>query len=266
VPTINQANWRVSYLGAAEGALRLGQCDYAGVRAIHSAAVPFVYVDYKGSTKKFTDTLIVSDDGVAVREVMNGFDLRAAYDFGEDYRYENVWRFHDDGQFGSAIIIQGPGEEIRGRHTYHLPFRFDLDISGSANDSFQRRSAAGRWVDVANEGQHKPVQAPKWDWRVVDKKSGRSAKVRARIGDDAELWALRFKPSESLSAAGSLSLDNPPGTPGSVPAIYNNEQGVQDTNVVVWYIAHISAYERVAACGPWFELEGYPTAPHSPDM
>jgi hypothetical protein len=265
VPTIKKANWRVSYLGATGGALRLGQCDYAGVRAIHSAAVPFVYVDYKGSTTMFTDTLTVSEAGVEVREVMNGFDLRAAYDFGEDYRYEHVWRFHDDGQFGSTIVIQGPGEEIRGRHTYHLPFRFDIDVSGSANDSFQTRSAAGRWVDVAKEGRQQPVRVPDWDWRVADKTSGRSAKMRARVGDDAEVWAFRFKPGESLSAAGGLSLEHPPGSPGSVPAIYDNGQGVQDTNVVLWYIAHISAYERVAACGPWVKLEGYPPVPSEPD-
>jgi hypothetical protein len=266
MPTINRSNWRVAYLGGADGSLRLGKCDYAGVRAIHSATVPFVYVDYAaGEPGPFTDTL-VCEAAVEVRDVMNGFDLKATYNFGEDYRYDHVWRFHDDGQFGSAIVVQGPGEEIRGRHTYHLPFRLDLDLSGSGGDSFQKRSSANRWVDVAKEGRQKPTHVPDWDWRVVDKASGRSAKVRARVGDDAEVWALRYKQSESLASIGATET-GVPGSPGSVPAIYDDDQIVQDVNLVLWYIGHISAHERVAACGPWVELDGYPAVePSMPDM
>ena len=266
MPTVNRSNWRVTYLGGADSSLRLGKCDFAGVRAIHSAAVPFVYVDYAaGKPGPFTDTL-TCEAAVEVREIMNGFDLKATYNFGEDYQYDHVWRFHDDGQFGSMIVIQGPGEEILGRHTYHLPFRFDLDPSGSSGDSFQKRSSGRRWVDVAKEGRQKPVRAPEWDWRVVDKASGRSAQVRARTGDAAEVWALRYKKSESLASLGSAAT-GVPGSPGSVPAIYDDNQSVQDTNVVLWYIAHISAHDRVAACGPWFKLDGYPpVAPSPPDM
>jgi Cu2+-containing amine oxidase len=98
------------------------------------------------------------------------------------------------------------------------------------------------------------------------KQSKRSAKLRARVNDDAELWALRYKRSESLSTAGGLTLKTPPGTPGSVPAIYDDDMNIQDTNIVLWYIAHLSAYERVAAAGPWFKLEGYPDAPSMPHM
>jgi hypothetical protein len=36
---------------------------------------------------------------------------------------------------------------------------------------------------------------------------------------------------------------------------------VQNTNVVLWYIAHLTAVDRVAACGPWFKLAGYPKPP-----
>jgi hypothetical protein len=263
MPTINLANWHVEYLGSTDGSMRLGKCDYAGVRAIHSAAVPFVYVNYAGDASgPFTDTL-TCEAAVQVRQIMNGFDLQATYDFGDDYMYDHVWRFHDDGQFGSAIVVHGPGEEIHGNHTYHLPFRFDLDISGSKGDSFQRRSPARRWVDVAKEGRQTPVVAPDYDWRVIDKASRRSATIRARTGDDAELWALRYKRSESLSSAG-FALPGPPGSPGSVPAIYADGQSVQGTDLVVWYIAHLSAFERVVACGPWLRLEGYPKV--QPDM
>jgi len=268
MPVEERANWRVGYYWSKASGLRLGACDYGGQRVIHSASVPFVYVNYWGnSSGPFTDKLQSTSNQIEVREIMNGFDLKVAYDlYGADYEYAHVWRFHDDGQFGSAIVVQGPGEEIRGRHTYHLPFRLDLDLSGSGGDSFQKRSTANRWVDVAKEGRQKPTHVPDWDWRVVDKASGRSAKVRARVGDDAEIWALRYKQSESLASIGATET-GVPGSPGSVPAIYDDDQLVQDANVVLWYIGHISAHERVAACGPWVELDGYPAVePSMPDM
>jgi hypothetical protein len=40
--------------------------------------------------------------------------------------------------------------------------------------------------------------------------------------------------------------------------VYDNNQSVQNTDIVLWYIAHIPAVERVSACGPWFTLAGYP--------
>lgn len=57
----------------------------------------------------------------------------------------------------------------------------------------------------------------------------------------------------------------PPGSPNSVPAIYAKDQSVQNTNVVLWYIANLTAVDRVAACGPWFKLDGYPKPPLTKD-
>ncbi|MFM0124583.1 MULTISPECIES: hypothetical protein [Paraburkholderia] len=265
MPLIDKANWHVQYAWSASSGLRLGVCRFAGIRVIHNASVPFVYVNYEGdSSGPFTDELRSTTSKVEVREIMNGFDLKVTYDlYGPDYEYNHVWRFHDDGQFGSTIVIQGPGEEIDGHHTYHLPFRFDLDISGASGDSFQRRVAAGAWQDVPFEGRHLPIHpwAPNFDWRVIDKASGRSALIRARAMDDAELWALQYKVLESWSTWGTAGPGTP-GAAGSVPAVYDNGQSVQNTNLVVWYIAHVPSVERVTACGPWFRLQGYPEVPH----
>lgn len=261
MPSIQKANWDVRYEWSASSGLRLGSCEYAGLRVIHNASVPFVYVNYEGdSSGPFTDELRSTSADVEVRVIMNGFDLKVTYDwYGEDYEYDHVWRFHDDGQFGSTVVIQGPGEEIDGHHTYHLPFRYDLDISGTAGDSFQRRLSAGGWQDIEFEGRQFPQVpwAPRDDWRVIDKASGRSALIRGRARDNAELWALRYKPIESWSSWGATGA-GAPGDPGSVPAIYDNGQSVQSANLVIWYIAHVPSVERVAACGPWFKLHGYP--------
>jgi hypothetical protein len=261
MPIAKKANWRVEYEWSQSSGLRLGVCEYQNIRVLHNASVPFVYVNYEGnSSGPFTDELKAKGRKVEVRDIMFGFDLKVTYDFyGEDYEYNHIWRFHEDGQFGSAIVIQGPGEEIEGRHTYHLPFRFDLDISGADGDSFQRADAGGRWHDVQKEGRFESTHATgaNDEWRVLDKASGRSAAVRARARDQAEVWALKYKPIESWGSWGSAG-SGAPGTPGSVPAVYDNNQTVQNTNIVLWYIAHIPAVERVSACGPWFTLAGYP--------
>jgi len=39
---------------------------------------------------------------------------------------------------------------------------------------------------------------------------------------------------------------------------------VQNTDVLVRYIAHTSSLDRVTACGPWLKLEGFPE-PEEPD-
>lgn len=145
MPRIRKSHWEVNYFWSKGSGLRLGTCNYRGTKAIHTASVPFVYVNYWGdSSGPFTDMLQSTSNAVEVREIMFGFDLKVTYDiYGADYQYDHVWRFLEDGQFNSTIIVQGPGEEVDGRHTYHVPFRIDLDVSGSGGDSFQRRGSAG---------------------------------------------------------------------------------------------------------------------------
>jgi hypothetical protein len=261
MPTITRENWRVTYQWSQSSGLRLGAADYQGIRVLYAASVPFVHVSYQGDAYgPFTDELRSTTKEVVLREIVKGFDLVVKYDlYGADYEYDHVWRFHDDGQFGSMIVIHGPGEEIHDRHTYHIPFRFDLDLSGASGDSFQARSPLGTWMDVADEGRTFPSFGGGGDyaWRLIDKTTGKSARLRARTGDSAEVWALRYKAAEAWGSWGGAQASTP-GSPGSVPAIYSDGQSVQDADVVLWYIAHVSALDRVSVCGPWFALDGFP--------
>ena len=264
MPKVSAHNWTVEYRWSTSSGLVVGPCEYMGVRVLHDAAVPFVYVNYTGGVT-FTDELRSTLRRIERREIMHGFDLRASYDlYGEDYLYEHVSRFHDDGQFASRIVIQGPGEENEGQHVYHIPFRIDLDVGGSPHDSFQKRAASGRWTKVAREGGHQPAGTGGYDWRVVDPTQDRGILVRPGQFDDSELWALAYSDVEGWSAAGGAG-DGVPGSPGSVPALYDNNQPVQDADVVLWYIAHVPSAELPRACGPWFALDGYPEPPHTED-
>jgi len=137
-------------------------------------------------------------------------------------------------------------------------------VGGSPHDSFQQRAASGRWTNVAREGGHKPARVGMYDWRVLDRTQDRGIVVRPGQFDDSELWALTYKDVEGWSAAGGAG-EGIPGSPGSVPAVYDNNESVQDTDVVLWYIAHVPSSELPRACGPWFALDGYPEAPPSMD-
>jgi hypothetical protein len=264
MPSVDTANWSVEYYWSESSGLKLGRCDYQSIRVLHDASVPFVYVNYAGDAfGPFTDELRSTGARVEVREIMHGFDLKVTYDlYGPDYQYDHIWRFHDDGQFGSKIVVQGPGEEIEGKHVYHVPFRFDIDVSGASTDAFQRRLASGRWKGVAREGRHVVAEATgeRYEWRIVDEASGKRVLARPGAGDDAELWVLRYKRLESWSSWGGAGA-GVPGSPGSVPAVYDNNQSVQSADLVVWYIARVPSRALVAACGPWFELRGFPE-PH----
>lgn len=266
MPTVSAHNWSVEYRWSASSGLVVGPCEYMGVRVLYDVAMPFVYVNYAGDAfGPFTDELRSTSRSVERREIMHGFDLKASYDlYGDDYLYEHVLRFHDDGQFASRVVIHGPGEEDRGKHVYHLPFRIDLDVGGSPRDSFQRRAASGRWTDVAKEGRYEANGSGTYEWRVLDRTHDRSVSIRSGRFDDGELWALTYKDVEGWSAAGGAG-EGIPGTPGSVPAVYDNNESVQNADLVLWYIAHVPSVELPRVCGPWFALGGYPEPPEASD-
>ena len=257
---ISQSNWDVNYFISPNSDLRLGSCSYNGTMVIYAASVPFVYVSYAADFA-FTDLLQSSSGNADIRNIVNGFDIRAAYDlYGGAYLYEHIWRFYDDGQFASSILIHGPGVEHQGQHSYHVPFRYDLDLDGFPEDSFQLWfEGVGGWTDVPEEGRlvAGPMLPPfLYQWQQVDITSGRRAMIRARDGDRGEIWALQYSGLEDWSSFGGAQ-SSPPGAPGSVPAVYVNNQGVQNTDVVLWYIAHIPSLNQITGCGPSFRLDGF---------
>jgi hypothetical protein len=261
MPSIARSNWEVEYYWSPSSGLKLGRCDYQSIRVVHDASVPFIYVNYAGDAfGPFTDELRSVSQRVEVRDIVHGFDLKVTYDYyGPDYQYDHVWRFHHDGQFGPRIVVHGPGEEIEGKHVYHVPFRFDIDVSGASADSFHRRLASGRWTGSAREGGYlaADTSGTRFEWRVVDETSGKRVLVRPGVGDEAELWALQYKDVESWSSWGGVGAAAP-GSPGSVPAVYDDNQPLQNTDIVLWYLARVPSHTAVTACGPWFELRGFP--------
>jgi hypothetical protein len=257
---VTHSGWDVNYFISPDIELRLGNCDYQGTRVVYAASVPFIFVNYSGGMY-FTDRLVNKSGTAEVRDISNGFDIRTAYDYyGSSYLYEHIWRFYDDGQFGSSILIHGPGVNHHDKHTYHVPFRYDLDVSGASADSFQQWFGGfGGWANVPQEGRLTPnplLPPALYDWQLLDITTGKRAMIRARDGDNGEIWALRYSALEAGSSWGGVD-SAPPGSPGSVPAIFDNNQSVQNTDVVLWYIAHIPSADLITGCGPSLKLVGF---------
>ena len=72
---LSRITGKISYEQSASSGVRLRTCDYQGIRVLHSAAVPFVHVQYEGSNVgPFTDELRSSSNQIEIRQIMNGFD------------------------------------------------------------------------------------------------------------------------------------------------------------------------------------------------
>jgi hypothetical protein len=212
---ISQSNWDVNYFIAPDTDLRLGNCSYNGTTVIHAASVPFIYVSYAADFA-FTDLgpEPQRDRGGPghLRRLRHQGRLRPLW---RSYLYEHIWRFYEDGQFASSILIHGPGVENQGQHSYHVPFRYDLDGFG---DSLQQWfEGIGGWTDVPEEGRlvAGPLAPPfLYHWQQVDIGSGKRAMVRARDGDRGEIWALQYSASTGDRSGTHGRAAGRPASPG----------------------------------------------------
>src|SRR5436309_439705 len=145
--TIESSNWRVRYYWSKSSGLRLAGCDFGGIRAVHSASVPFVYVNYQGdSSGPFTDELQSTSKDVEVREIMRGCDLCERPERPGLERCAVVHRAH-------------PGRGARDRmRTVVRPRGLPGYRAAPRSDTARRRTASGRaphaGLAIASLGWH----------------------------------------------------------------------------------------------------------------
>lgn len=258
---VERAGWSVGLRLTARGGMVLRDVTFHDQRVLQSASTPFVYVDYVGqSIGAFTDHLGTTTAVPEVRPTVDGFDIAVRYDAaGPDYLYEHIWRFFGDGQFGCRMVVHGPGEEHSGGHTYFVPFRLDIDCGSGLRDSVDAwfgPPSAGTWSAQSTEGELLHAPRSRWDWSVVDRAAGRRVLLRATDPAHDRCWAVRYRPEESFGALGVIQ-PGAPGTAGSVPVVYVGDESLQDSDVVLWYVAQVNAMPYVVTCGPWLGLQGY---------
>ncbi|MFQ5459905.1 MAG: carboxypeptidase regulatory-like domain-containing protein [Anaerolineae bacterium] len=260
---LEEADWRVCYEATASDGLRIFNVTYGGREVLSSATIPQIDVEYAGFTllDELGSLAVPAVGGTNAGALQDGFDLRQLYMMSAwprcgTYRYMQSWRFHDDGRLEPRLEISGPG--IEGAHTYDVYWRLDLDIDGPGDDSFQNWATG--WSEPEAEGLFAaglPLSPDGFKWRSVD--GPRLYAVAPRPEDGAVLWALSFE-------AGQGDFNLPAFRVPNFPSQWVNGEGIQDTNVVLWYKA--AAYKATncdltsqLVAGPVLSPIGFGAAP-----
>ncbi len=260
---LEEANWRVCYEATPSDGLRIVNVTFRDRQVLGSATIPQVDVQYAGFTllDELGSLAVPAVGGTEAGALQDGFELRQLYMMSAwprcgTYRYMQSWRFHDDGRLEPRLEISGPG--IEGAHTYNVYWRLDLDIDGPGDDSFQNWATG--WSEPEAEGLFAagfPLSPDGFKWRSVD--GPRQYAVAPRPEDGAVLWALSFE-------AGQGDFNLPAFRVPNFPSQWVNGEGIQDTNVVLWYRA--AAYKATncdltsqLVAGPALSATGYGAPP-----
>ena len=180
---------------------------------------------------------------------------------GEYHIYQS-WHFSDDGEL--RPVIQSRGLSCNTDHIHHPYWRFDFDINGNGMDQVFRRDHEGAdtgwgpgWTKYTNERNDVKNSSTRRTWFIRDQPTGHGVWLLpgdgyAPLRDDGErdtfadhdVAIRRAKADEDIpwvfGARGQLGYDE-------------DNQGVQEQDVVVWYVAHLP---HMAALGPtkWLTL------------
>jgi hypothetical protein len=164
------------------------------------------------------------------------------------YRYITRWRLHADGtirpRFGFGAV-EDPC--VCNLHHHHAYWRFDFDVADRDHNEVREfndppLTGGGKWHTLHHEIRRKRDRRRKRKWQVRNTVSGESYTLipgdndgRADAFGVGDMWALRYRPGQIDDGIGFTS------DPSEARAHLNqflNGEPIQDTNVVLWYVAH----------------------------
>jgi hypothetical protein len=163
------------------------------------------------------------------------------------YRYVSDWRLRDDGVIAPRFGFAGTrNPRTCMRHQHHVYWRLDFDIEGAGNDVVQQRGlfhpGQHPWQPIVQETSRKRTILSR-GWRVLDKQRRRGYRIVPGLLDGtadaygvADLWFLRYHADE-LDDGVSVVGGSPAQTQTHLDQFLNGE-GVDGTDVVVWYAGH----------------------------
>jgi hypothetical protein len=256
--------WRVHFALTASAGVKIYLADFKGKRVVWEASLPYVLVDHQRQDVRpdepppeahgpwwtpLGERSLASP--IRRTDVRGGFELAADFDCGI-YRFTQLWRFLDDGRIEPWLTIHGRG--VHDAHTYHPHWRFDFDLASAERNAVEHW-VDGRWERVAEEGWLPATGAASpegYVWRQIDFDSGASLSIRPHRTEDAEIFALRYSPS-----------DWPPHTPRAAagaqpyPASSIGSAPLDDTDVTLWYVGHVHYHQGFPyTAGAWMKVEG----------
>ena len=289
---VEWGRWTLDYEVRDNTGLTLRNVSYGGELVLGKASMPVVRVKYvkemvwwnpftwfgsraeSGRCGPFQDRLrwqdlapIVNcaDNKVCVeRATVNGvqwLEIGMYARIGEYHLYQ-AWHFSEDGEV--RPVLHSRGLSCNTDHHHHAYWRLDFDVNGNGLDQVFVQDRGGLdqgwgpgWRKYTNERNDVKSPATQRVWFVRDQPTGHGVWILPGDGylplkDDGERDAFsdldvairRASPAEDLpwtfGARGQLGYDE-------------DNQGVQEQDVVVWYVAHLP---HMAALGPtkWLTL------------
>ncbi|MBI4509780.1 MAG: hypothetical protein HY698_09080 [Deltaproteobacteria bacterium] len=259
---IREASWQVHWKVSESAGLTVYLVDFRNRRVLWEGSLPYVTVDHQrqdvGPEDEHPDihgpfwfplgTRSLRGD-VRMNKFRGGFELAADFAAGP-FRYTQLWRFHEDGRVSPWLTIHGRG--LHAWHSYHPHWRFDFDVHGAMDDAFETWSN-GRWTRVSEEGwlPYTGEVSPEGDaWRQVDFGSGAAVHVRPHHWEDAEIFAIRYRPGDWPPFSPRTSFGEQP-----FPAGYAGNEPLDGQDISIWYVGHVH-YDRSFpfTAGPWIRV------------
>lgn len=244
------SGWSFSYKRSATDALVVSDAAYRGRPVFRRVSVPQCRVVYAQGAWTMNDQMghrgniqYVAGSTVLVRS-REAIEIRAMYQCcgwpaANSYRYRIRYIFYSDGRFRPFVYVYGPGIEPRAR--YECAVRMDLDVAGRMNDYFQQYRDE-LWVapdverEVRDEGTTDPLTGAEW---IVWDASGYAYYLRPNPVDGRpRAWILRARDDEGNTDLGLDVID---------PARFDDDEPVQGTDVVFWYLT-MAPYRRPSGC------------------
>ncbi|MCW5800259.1 MAG: hypothetical protein KIT40_17325 [Nitrospira sp.] len=285
-------HWALDYEIRDNTGLTLRNVSYGGELVLGKASMPVVRVKYvkervwwnpftwfgsradSGRCGPFQDRLRwqdlapianCADNKVCVeRATVNGIqwlEIGIYARIGEYHLYQ-AWHFSEDGEM--RPLLHSRGLSCNTDHHHHPYWRLDIDVNGNGLDQVFVHDQGGPdsgwgpgWRKYTNERNDVKSPATQRVWFVRDQPTGHGVWILPGDGylplkDDGERDSFGDHDVAIRRASSAEDLPWVFGARGQLGYDEDN-QGVQEQDVVVWYVAHLP---HMAALGPtkWLTL------------
>lgn len=245
-------DWRLGDAPDAEG-IAITQAYYKGHKVFWKASLPSLRVRYVTDCGPFKDPLnfqnCIPRGGRYVG--VNSLAIQGArcvtldsYHEISAYRLTHRWVFWENGTISPRLY--SAGLYCDADHWHHAYWRFDFDISGSADDLALEYNATNPDFGYGPGWHHKGTEikrvknpATRRSWAILDKQERRGYHILPGPHDgtadefaNGDVWIMRYRREEDRNGMQGDARDD-------ALAPYIDGEDVDGQDVVIWYCGHL---------------------------
>ncbi len=256
---ISWNEWSFEWEVKDKAGLGLRKIRYKGTNYIYKASLPVIRVKSKNddcgpyndrikpsNLAKFTDC---NNQKVCAKtfswDGTQWLDIRVGAHIGA-YRIQQAWQLSRDGRIAARVWSRGVSCDTD--HVHHPYWRIDFDVNGHDRNELWRQDGAS-WVVYTREKEDD--KKPGRRWLVRNSETGHAVWIIPGQYDGKADWFSR----DDLAVRRYHSSEDEPWPFGCYEDLgYDNDENVRDTDIVVWYIAHLfheAHDEEKGSLGEW---------------